>query len=221
MKVRVLAAVAALALGTALSGGAAQAATYMLSDPGSAFGSASNFGTVTVTGTSSDLHFDVLLNSPYKFVTTGSHVTFAGNLGGSNFSLGNVAGDNVTTSNFNFATGSNISDSPFNSDFDFSLDCKTGSGAPCGNNGGGGHPFGAELIFDILGTGLSVQPANNPDGSKSIYFSADVVDGAGNTGVIGATGAIPEPATWGLMITGVFAIGAAMRMQRRQAVTAA
>jgi hypothetical protein len=226
MKVRILAAVAALALGTAISGGSANATTYLLSNPGGSFGSVSDFGTVTVTQTANGLHFDALLLSPYVFVTTGQHVTFAGNLGGTITGLADgVAGDNVSNSNFTFASSAagGISNSPFNNDFDFSVDCQTGSqSATCGNNGGGGtHAFGKELIFDILGTNLKVLPSSN-DGS--IYFSADVYDTTqvtGNTGVIGAGGGVPEPATWGLLIAGFGAIGASMRMQRRQAATLA
>ena len=223
MKLRGMAVALALALGS-VAAGSASAATYYLNDGGGAFGDQA-FGTVTVTGSATDLHFDVLLNSPFQFITTGSHVTFAGNLGGTIGGLVVLGSDNVNSTNFTFSSTltPTIPDSPFGG-FDFSLDCKTGSSsAPCGQNGGGGHPFGNELIFDISGTGLSVLPAT-PDGSKPIYFAADIVNTTnGNTGVVGATGSnagVPEPATWGLMIAGFGAIGAAMRQRRRAVVPA-
>ena len=77
-----------------------------------------------------------------------------------------------------------------------------------------------------MGSGLSVQPANHPDGSTPIYFAADIVDGANdNTGVwVGATltgGGVPEPASWAMMIMGVFTIGATMRQRRTRAMIAA
>jgi hypothetical protein len=61
-------------------GGAAHATTYLLDNGGTAFGTPGNYGTVTVTGTSTDLHFDVLLNSNFTFVDTGGHYAFTGNL---------------------------------------------------------------------------------------------------------------------------------------------
>jgi hypothetical protein len=83
------------------------------------------------------------------------------------------------------------------------------------------------LIFDITGTGLAVQAADSY-GGETIYFAADVygpigTDGA-TTGAIGGGppgGGVPEPATWGLMITGAFCVGAAMRQRRHRALTAA
>jgi hypothetical protein len=227
MKVRVLAAVAALALGTAFSGGAAQAATYFLnSDPNNTFTGPDYFGTVTVTAIAGGLQFDVKTAGTYTLDTTGGHVMFAGNVSGTLDSTTPFTSPDSANVTFASSTTPSISNSPFTNGnkgaFDFGVDCNTGSGAWCGMNGGGGHPFGQELIFDLFGVNLAVQPAS---GYPNIYFSADVADTSGtfgNTGVVGATaGGVPEPATWGLLISGVFCIGAAMRMQRAKVLTAA
>jgi hypothetical protein len=224
MRVRVLAAVAALALGTAIGGGAAHAATYLL-DTSGAFGTGS-FGEVTVTGTSTDLHFDVQLFGSYQIIDTGSHFSFSGNLSGvaSGFTLSLPSSEYYTTGSpptsqpdftLSTDTSSGISNPPF-AGFDFALNCQS-----CGSGASG--PFGSHLIFDILGTGLSVQPATSY-GEEPIFFAADVTNADGGTGAVGGGppgGGVPEPATWGLMLTGVFCIGAAMRQRRQRALTAA
>ena len=216
MKVRVLAVVAALALGAAFSGGAAQAATYYL-NTSDAFGSG-NFGEVTVTGTSTDLHFDVQMFGSYQIVDTGSHFAFAGDVTGTIANSGGLVLPSSETPggtpDFTLSKGSGISNAPF-SGFDFALNCTS-----CGP--GSSAPFGQHLIFDIIGTGLAIQQASTHN-SQPIYFAADVTDGNGNTGAVGGgpTGAVPEPASWALMIMGVACIGAAMRRQRRRALAAA
>jgi hypothetical protein len=224
MKVRILAAVAALALGTAISTGAAQAATYLL-DTSDAFG-AGSFGEVTVTGTSTDLHFDVQLFGAYQIVDTGSHFSFSGNLTGlaSGFTLNLPSSEYYTTGHpatsqpdFTLTTGTAANaNSPF-SGFNFALNCNS-----CGN--GASAPFGNHLIFDILGTGLSVQPASSYN-NQPVFFASDVTDANGNTGAVGGGpfggGGVPEPASWAMMIMGIFTVGGVMRQRRAQALTAA
>lgn len=209
MRVRILAAVAALALGTAVSSGAANAATYIL-DASNAF-SAPPYGQVTVTGSSTDLHFDVLMYGTNQIVDTGGHFAFTGNLAGSNLALALPVSE---TGDFSLTTGSGLTNDPF-SGFDFGLNCLS-----CGS--GGSSPFGNHLTFDITGTGLSVLTADAFNG-ETIRFAVDMINGAGVTGVVGGgpLGGVPEPATWGLMLTGVFCIGAVMRQRRRQALTIA
>jgi hypothetical protein len=218
MKVRILAAVAALALGAAIGGGAAHAATYMLTTS-DAFGSG-DFGEVTVTGTSTDLHFDVQMFGSYQIIDTGSHFGFTGDVAGTISSLSLTPSEYYTTGHpatsqpdFTLTTGSAANSNPPFSGFDFGLNCQS-----CGN--GSNSPFGQHLVFDLIGTGLSVKQASTYNNTP-IYFAADVTDADGNTGVVGGGGAIPEPAAWGLMIMGVFGIGAVMRHKRRRALSAA
>jgi hypothetical protein len=188
-------ALAAAALVGALAlAGAASADTYTLTQS-DAFGSG-NFGSVTVTGTSTDLHFVVNLNSPYQLIDSGAHFLFAGNLSGSNFALVGPAG-------MTLSTGS-ISNAPFQG-FDFGINCNTACGP------GSSGPYGSSLIFDITGTGLGVLDAS-PFNGQDIKFAADVTNGSGVTGVVGGPGGpVPEPATWALMITGIGLAGAMLR----------
>jgi hypothetical protein len=220
MKVRILAAVAALALGTAI-GGAANATTYLLTTSDvAAFQGNGPYGQVTVTGTATDLHFDVQMFGSYQIIDTGSHFAFTGDVTGTINSLSlpsseyHLAGSPPTSQpDFTLTKGS-ISNSPF-SGFDFGLNCTS-----CGP--GSNNPFGQHLIFDLLGTGLSVQQASTHNNTP-IFFAADVTDANGNTGTVGGgpLGGIPEPATWGLMIAGFGAVGAAMRRNRAAALTVA
>jgi hypothetical protein len=239
MKVRVLAAVAALALGTAISGGAAQAATYYLTVDGCSSACVStpggNVGSVTVTQDATltgVLDFSVTLNTPGVVFNSagnsGQHNALAFDLNGGALSLAGlqfVSATAPTDFSLNTAGGS---DSPFGSFtdlVDYTGSAKQGS-AP------------STLSFQLQDTAQNLTLAMlgfnpyTPQGSKTaedIAFAADVAVNVGdkkyNTGNVGAldqpTGGVPEPATWGLMITGVFAIGAAMRMQRRRGLTLA
>jgi hypothetical protein len=185
--------------------GAASADVYNLSFS-DAFGTG-NFGTVTVTGTSTDLHFVVALTSPYQLVDTGAHFLFSGNLSGTGFTLsGAPAGLTLSTGT--------ISNAPFTG-FDFGINCN----AACGT--GGSSPLGSTLTFDILGTGLSVLAAD-PFNGHTINFAADIV-GNGTTGVVGGglTPGVPEPATWALMIAGIGIAGGMLRRRQTLALTRA
>jgi hypothetical protein len=192
-------AASALVLGAA---GAASATQYLL-QYSDAFGTGS-FGTVDVTGDSSSLHF-VIDVTPGFIVDTGSHYAVAMNLSGSGFALLNAPG-------FTLSTGG-LSSAPF-SGFNVALNCTTA----CGNGGSAPHP-GSPLTFDITGTGLGVLAANDYNG-HTINFAVDVL--RNTTGVVGGGlgGAVPEPATWGLMILGFGGAGAALRSSRRRKAAA-
>lgn len=194
-------AVAAATLAGALAlAGAASADVYTLTQS-TAFGTG-NFGTVNVTGSSTDLHFVVNLASGYQLVDTGSHFLFSGNLGGTINSVTTTAG---LPAGVSLSTGS-LSNSPFGG-FDFALNCTS-----CGP--GGSSPYGTGITFDILGTGLTVLGANTFNG-QPINFAADIVNQAGGTGVVGGgPGGVPEPETWVLMITGIGLAGAVLRRRR-------
>jgi hypothetical protein len=201
-----------LVLGTAFGGGAANAA-YLLNTSG-AFGSGS-FGQVTVTGTSSDLIFTVQLFDDNKTISAG-HFALAGELSGTITGLGTSG----NSADFTLTTGpaGTLANDPFKG-FDFGLTCTA-----CG--GGASNPYALQTwSVDIKGTNLAVQNADSFNG-ENITFSADIYDAdwtgsGGKTGAVGGgNGGVPEPATWGLMIAGFGAIGAAMR-QRRRAFTAA
>ncbi len=112
---------------------------------------------------------------------------------------------------FTYSTGT-LSNPPFGN-FDVGLNCIT-----CGN--GSSSPWGSSMQFHLTGTGLGVQAATGQYNDHNVYFAVDAYNGV-NTGTIGAgLGAVPEPATWGLMIMGFGGIGAMLR-RRRQAVAVA
>jgi len=209
MNMRGMAAALVVALGT-IGAGAAHATTYLL-NTSDKFGSG-NFGQVTVTGSSTDLHFDVQMFGSYQIIDTGSHSAFTGNLAGT-FTSANLVLPASETGDFSLSTGS-ISNPGF-SGFNFGLNCLS-----CGS--GSSNPFGNHLTFDITGTGLSVLAADDHN-NEHIYFASDVTNADGVTGPVGGgpvTGGVPEPATWGLMIVGLMSIGAALRKQRKTLVVA-
>jgi len=199
-------ATSALVLGAA---GAASATQYILAYTNEAQFGSGPFGTVDVTGTSTDLHFEINV-APGFIVDTGAHYAVTMNLSGTGFALVGAPG-------FTLEPGSSFSNAPFGG-FNIALNCTTA----CGNGSNAPHPV-SPFTFDITGTGLGVLAANNfldsNQVSHPINFAVDVVRGDGITAVVGGGlgGAVPEPATWGLMILGFGGAGAALRSRRRKA----
>jgi hypothetical protein len=181
------------------SAGGANAATYLL-QYSNAFGTG-NFGTVDVTGSSTDLHFVVALNGD-KIIDTGSHYAVSMDLGGSGFTL-----VGLSPSQFTLSSGT-LSNAPFTG-FNLALNC-----VACGP--GGSAPWGHSLTFDITGTNLSVKTANAYNGHP-INFAVDALGAGSSTGTVagGLSASVPEPAAWALMIVGFGGIGAALRVRRR------
>ncbi len=115
--------------------------------------------------------------------------------------------------------GSDVAAPPF-ADFYTAIDCTTA----CGPGYGGG--FSAPLTFTVgAASALSlVSLRSTVYGGNSIYFATDLVNANGNTGNIGATlqrSAVPEPATWGMMLIGFVGIGVSLRRRRRSALAVA
>ncbi len=245
MKVRILAAVAALALGTAISGGAAQAATYMLTVNGcssNCLGSNTEIGTVTVTQVGGALDFTVALdhNAVFNSNGNGEHHAFTFDLssGGaslaglaySNFTTVNSSNQVVTTTDFAAPTVTNkgvttLDPGPFD-ESPFGHGTWSNAIDYVGTAGQGHAPsnfsFQVKDTLNNLSLGM-LTFADTYDGKK-IEFAADVYAN-GTTGNVGAVystspGGVPEPASWAMMIMGVFTIGAVMR-QRRKAMIAA
>ena len=79
-----------------------------------------------------------------------------------------------------------------------------GGDPPAGDpGGGGGDPFGGASPF---------APTFNPGQPEFLPFSQSP---AGPSGPGPGIGAVPEPATWAMLILGFFAVSAAMRRRRR------
>lgn len=88
-----------------------------------------------------------------------------------------------------------------------------------------GHDDGAS-VYDDLGNAVYSSPAETslitgnfvlPAGSHT--FTVDYVEGNGSPSVLNLTIAVPEPATWAMMIAG-FGMAGAMLRRRRTAVAA-
>jgi PEP-CTERM motif len=88
----------------------------------------------------------------------------------------------------------------------------------------------ASLSFDLvasgsgaaLSTGDFVLGGTAPDTGRAYYFLADLYCGGtscgntGMTGLVGAVSAVPEPATWAMMLLGFFGLGFAFSRSRRR-----
>ena len=205
------AAVAALAGAAALAcAGAASATTYFYTlskDLGNG-----NYGTVDVTGSSTDLHFVISLTGGNQLQDSGAHELFTGLLGGSGFALIAPVNSGIT---FSTDLSDNISNSPYTG-FNIALNCTTNCGT------GGNNVYGPSLTFDITGTNLSVQQAGTINGT-AYYFASDI-NKDGKTGAVAATlttSAVPEPAMWAMMLVGFGGLGAMLRLRRREGLAAA
>lgn len=200
--------VAALAAVTLAFGAtsSAQAASELFNlsvvDPAAGLGSGP-FGSVTVTEDAGALDFLVSLNSGFKI--------HKGNFNHSGFAF-SLSGDpaitiSALTSGFSQSAGSSFSEPPFGS-FNYALAC-TG----CGPGYGGGSS--GPLSFKVTPNSGSLTLASlgfNVVSGQNIYFTSDIVNSDGMTGNVGAVlSAVPEPATWGMLIFGLGLVGAVLR----------
>jgi hypothetical protein len=184
-----------------------------------------NYGWVNVTDSGADsLKYVVTLASNFNFVDTGSHEAFAFSLKG-NPTI-SIPSANPLPSGLSLLTHlDNVADAPFGK-FDYAITCPS-TCAPS-NPGYTGGTTPSSLTFYITAPGLTdswVDVATKQYGDHDIYFAADIIktkDCSNNcTGAVGAftfSDAVPEPATWAMMITGVFGVGAALRRRRQGAV---
>jgi hypothetical protein len=194
----------------------AQAATYLLT-ASDAFGSGS-YGTVDVTQSGANtLKYVLTLADGFNLTDTGSHYAFSFALQNApTLTFSGPSGYSLSTS------ANNIQNAPFNG-FDYGVNCSS-----CSPSGGSSNP--TSLTFTVTKPGLTtsmVDFATSTYNNNQIYFAADVIktkNCTGScTGVVGsfqeqATGAIPEPASWAMMILGVFVGGAVLRRRRAMAI---
>ena len=186
--------------------------TFSLSVDGSSTGiGAGPYGTVTVTeNAGGTLTFTQTLLAGYRIHDgNANHNAFA-------FSIIGDPAVTVSALTAGFApifqsAGTNVSAPPFQ-DFYTAIDC---TGCESGYEGG----FAGPLTFTVSSAGgLSLASLRSTTYSgNQIFFSTDLVNVAGQTGNIGATrnsGAVPEPATWAMMLVGFGAMGVSMRRRR-------
>ena len=231
--------IAGAAMAAALSTGAAHATTYLLtvdscSGAGGCLGALPNAGSVTVTSVTGGLDVDIKLASGIFFNQAGQsngHQAVGFDLTGS---------PSVTLKDFveTSVKGTNPSG-------DFGIKTKSGGTTtiydpPLAENGTGSFN-GDSYGFDWVGTGNNGSLSTNgidelkfkiaslsalsigSTGKTPVYFTVDVANTTtGNTGVVGATlTAVPEPATWGMMLVGFFGMGGVLRSRRRAAALTA
>jgi len=174
-------------------------------------GTATNFGTVTLTQSGTNVLFDVVLNSGNRFVETGAG---GGALFIFNDTLATTAVTNITATlnGANVAITGGVSgltnQTPFQADgtgfWTASVFCTTASSC-----NGGSTPNINDLHFTVTNATLAQLETANSLGN---IFVADIL--CGQTGCTGLTrpvdvhvGAVPEPSTWAMLILGFAGIG--------------
>ncbi|MBY0583667.1 MAG: PEPxxWA-CTERM sorting domain-containing protein [Sphingomonas sp.] len=162
------------------------------------------FGTVTVTEDSGTLKFLLSLEPGYRI--------HDGNANHNAFSFSILGNPNITVSDLtsgftaiSTSNADNVSSPPFGIFFS-GVDCTTA----CGPGYAGG--YAGDLSFTVSAASpLSIASLGSNNG---VYFTSDLINERGKTGNVGATiatSAVPEPATWAMMLVGFGGIGAAMR----------
>ena len=186
-----------------------------------ACGPQASFGTITTSDDADGVGMDVsvVLHNGNSFTNTGLNA-FVFNLSGTpTITIANVVSSpSADTFSLNLPAptpGGNHQDGFGNWPYALELN---------GQQGGGGGP--TNLSFEIKGAGTDLAsfiPVFDSVDNKNVYFSADIYSGTtGATGPVGATlTAVPEPATWALMLFGLGAIGAGMRASRRSSTALA
>ena len=174
-----------------------------------AFGSGP-YGTVELklNGSSIDFTVDLADGFGFNLIDSGSHEAF---------SFNNMIGGTLALSNFSSPLYSDYgagpgANSPF-STFTNALTSSCTNGSGCGVN---------KLTFTVDRTGgftdVNQLIGLSTGSGTAAYFAADIGNGAGVTGVVGATGfgttsAVPEPVSSGLVGIGLIALSL---MRRRR-----
>jgi hypothetical protein len=190
---------AALAAGAILAAGAAQAATFVVSAMGNSSTDGSGLSTIALT---SGETFQVSVD-PTDLWSAGP--------------LPRWSNANGLTGN-RFATGSDESGQPAGTLIgqNFGLWTQNGLSAPFGTLVG-------ELngVFEVLGTNFN-GVAWNTGTLNLFYWDSNNFDNSGSisANVTAAIAALPEPASWGLMILGFGMTGAMYRRRRTMTSTA-
>jgi hypothetical protein len=211
---------ASAAMAVAVLGASASHATTVVSDftqssaVSGGLGSASApYGQVTVDDTGGVLAFTVTLLDNLKFrnAPDNNHFSFAFNLDNlSGVKISNITGNGIGT----FTPLGSVKEAGVGN-FQLAVDCTSGCGPSWASNASD------VLKFTVTGSGpLTVNDL--AASSTGAYFASDITNVAGSTGNIGAntiktvTSAVPEPATWAIMLMGFGGLGAMLRQRRQQ-----
>jgi hypothetical protein len=168
---------------------------------------------VTLTQNAADVLVGVSLRNDLNFVNTGVHSIFSFNLGGSS-SLSDITG--ITFANgLNNVFGAAIgTTNPQFSSFTYEINCVSNC-TPGGSGGGYVDP----LNFTVKNATISDFARLSVGSGTPAYFAADVINGSGNTGTVGAispgvVAAVPEPETYAMLLAGLGMIGAAVKRRK-------
>lgn len=239
--IKTAAALSAAAL--VLGGASANAAVFVSSLDHSQAQSNGPWGTVTITEVdANNVQVQLDLAAGYKLVDTGSHYAFSFNLADSPNSTVSIVTPTGGTNPLTYQGEGSFTNSPFGT-FTNAFAC-CGPGANNAKvtpfifnvyNASGITFAGLGYTTDSNGRLTSVGTGNrfgsNTTGSVDGYtggwwFAADVVAPDGRTtGVVGARDAfvqtaVPEPATWAMMILGFGVTGSLVRRRRAALATA-
>src|SRR5262249_28060531 len=178
-------------------------------------------GTVSVqegtVGGVAALEFTVTLASGDGFINTGQQAAFTFNLTGMSnpITYQTVTGSGGTYTLNSGTAGTVRMDGYGNFQYGVSF-----SGTGGSTNGG------TTLVFDIIGSGLTIGMVSglstNPPGSVSAQFSADIIQGCtgqtctGGTGVIGTGSVSPTPLPTALLLFGTGLVGMGVLGRRRR-----
>jgi len=203
------------ALGLALSFGAASmanAAVFTFTQQGCSVSCGPGpYGTVTVTNDAvlaNTLDFMVQLAAGESFHDTNDsqHHALAFDLvGNPTITISGLGAP--FTANGSQSAGTNAA--PSFGSFDYAINLPHGSATNL-------------TSFSFKATGAAPLTLDfNTVGANHIYFTTDIFGTTGQTGNVGATAGVPEPASWALMLVGFGGLGAALRLRRRQTLALA
>jgi hypothetical protein len=213
MKRGTMAVALALALGTAAAG-MAQAETFNLIEDDCGGGcltpTVTTMGTVTVTDVSGALDFSVTLqNALFNANGNGEHYALSFDVDQTGLSITHLS----PTGDFTALTPSRSYSQAGFGDWPDAVEI---AGHPRQGSTSNTMTFTVSDAADNLTLADLVSPTTV--GGQPIYVVADVNSlASGNTGNVGgvlAPGAVPEPATWAMMILGMGLIGFAARRRR-------
>lgn len=161
----------------------------------------------TIWNTAADSFYTLFLVRPFGNIInpednfTSAPTNFGSNdyaLAGDGFPVGTSANsDLIYTLTLIFADGATITGQYFDSTF------SAGTSATVGN-----------ITYTMTGFGWDRSPANNVSAFRAVS-GGDPADYTGQFAFSQVAAAVPEPATWGMMLLGFGMIGAASRQRRR------